>query len=178
MKTRPATSPDPQPDAPAPFDARGLRDAFGHFATGVAVVTACAPDGRRLGLTINSLSSLSLRPALLLWSIAASSRSHAAFTGQVRHFAVHVLGAHQHELCQRFHRVDGDRFEGVDTLENLHGVPLLPGCLARFECATEQVVAAGDHSIVIGRILDIAEQPGEPLLFHRGRFGQFRAGGR
>lgn len=86
----------PQPSVPeSQFDIRRLRDAFGHFATGVAIVTARGSAGQRLGMTINSLASLSLQPALLLWSISCSSRSHDQFTGHVHHFAIHVLGEHQ-----------------------------------------------------------------------------------
>lgn len=164
--------------APRPstdFDSRRLRDAFGHFATGVAIVTARAPDGEKLGITVNSLASLSLQPALLLWSIATSSRNHPLFAArQVRHFAVHVLGEDQQELCRRFSQRHGDRFMDVQASANGHGVPLLPGCLVRFECTTDRVLPGGDHSIVIGRIDRINEHPGEPLLFHRGRFGGFR----
>lgn len=174
MNTSPLSTPDASSPPPSPIDARRLRDAFGHFATGVAVVTARDADGRRLGLTVNSLASLSLEPALLLWSIAHSSRNHHAFSQQVGHFAVHVLGEHQRELCHRFHRRVDDRFEGLQLLDNPRGVPLLEDCLVRFECATEQVVPAGDHSIVIGQIQHIEERPGEPLLFHRGRFGHFQ----
>ncbi|TBV72423.1 flavin reductase family protein [Pseudoxanthomonas winnipegensis] len=166
------------PPAPAtqesPFDARRLRDAFGHFATGVAIVTARGSDGQRLGMTINSLASLSLQPALLLWSIACSSRSHDRFAGEVGHFAIHVLGEHQRALSRQFQQSAQERFAGLAVVDNAHGVPLLSGCLVRFECATDRIVPAGDHSIVIGRVQHIQEHPGEPLLFHRGRFGHFQ----
>ncbi len=164
----------PQPSVPeSQFDIRRLRDAFGHFATGVAIVTARGSAGQRLGMTINSLASLSLQPALLLWSISCSSRSHDQFTGHVHHFAIHVLGEHQQELSRQFHQSAQERFAGLEVVDDAHGVPLLSGCLVRFECATEQIVPAGDHSIVIGRVRHIQEHPGQPLLFHRGRFGRF-----
>lgn len=160
-------------DALPALDAPLLRRAFGHFATGVAVVTTRTGSGQRLGITINSLSSLSLEPALLLWSLRRHSRDHAAFTTDARHFAVHVLGLHQEDLCQRFQRRAPDRFAELQTGENGFGVPLLDGCLVRFECQLQQCVEAGDHSILIGRIHALEENPGEPLLFHRGQFGQF-----
>lgn len=173
MNGEPATSECLPDSAAAPADPMTLRRAFGHFATGVAVVTARADGGRRLGITINSLSSLSLEPALLLWSLRCSSRDHAAFTTQARHFAVHVLGLHQQELCQRFQHRDQDRFAGLQPGENAFGVPLLDDCLVRFECRLQHCLEAGDHSILIGRIQALEENPGEPLLFHRGRFGHF-----
>lgn len=173
MRPQAAVSLSPGPEQDITFDSRSLRDAFGHFATGVAIVTARGSGGERLGMTINSLASLSLQPALLLWSIACSSRSHSQFTDHIRHFAIHVLGEHQQPLCRQFHRNDQKRFAGLETRDNAQGVPLLSDCLARFECAVEQIVPAGDHSIIIGRVLGIQEYPGEPLLFHRGRFGRF-----
>lgn len=153
------------------LDARQLRTAFGHFATGVAVVTARAEDGRRIGMTINSLASVSLDPPLLLWSIGRTSRNYDAFT-RASHFAVHVLGEHQEDLAYSFFRTDADRFEGVETRDGRHGPPLLAGCLVRFECRLAQVIDAGDHGILLGRILDVDETPGSPLLFFRGRFGK------
>lgn len=175
MPSLPLEAATPARPAPPPSklpDAAGLREAFGQFATGVAVVTARTVHGRRLGMTINSLSSVSLEPAMLLWSLRRASRDHAEFTTQVERFAVHVLGERQTDLCERFMRRHPDRFEDLETVDSAYGVPLLDHCLARFECRLHQCVDAGDHSILIGGIEAVEQQPGEPLLFHCGRFAR------
>lgn len=157
-----ATDPPPPEQDPAE-----LRRAFGLFATGVAVVTARDPDGAPLGMTINSLVSLSLSPALLLWSLAKRSRNHSAFLS-ASHFAIHVLEEGQHALCRQFAGLPEDRLRGVALEYGITGVPLLSRYLARFECRTCLHHDGGDHSIVIGRILDVRRNPGRPLLFFQG----------
>ncbi len=151
---------------------RALRNAFGRFATGVTLVTAKGPAGP-MGITANSFASVSLDPALLLWSPAKASRRFAVFHDAPA-FAVHVLGAAQADLCRRFASV-GDDWAGLDFALNAAGVPLLPGCLARFECRTTARHDAGDHVIIIGLIerFDLAE--GAPLVFSAGRYGGFAA---
>ena len=115
---------------PGPDAARDFRDALGRFATGVTVVT-CEADGP-LGITANSFASVSLDPPLVLWSPARGSRRFDAFAG-ARHFAIHVLGAEQEALGAGFSS-SGEAFEGLELERNAEGVPLIAGCLARFEC--------------------------------------------
>jgi flavin reductase (DIM6/NTAB) family NADH-FMN oxidoreductase RutF len=151
-----------------------LRRVFGHFATGVTIVTArseCAP----VGMTANSFSSLSLDPPLMLWSLAKTSLNHAAFL-QARHFAIHVLDACQSTLSRQFASRNTDRFAGVKIIDGLNGVPLLTRFHALFECATEFHHDGGDHTIIVGRVLRFAEQPGKPLLFYRGTFTTVNVG--
>lgn len=149
---------------------RSLRNALGTFTTGVTVVTALAEAGP-IGMTVNSFASVSLDPPLVLWSPAKSSRRHAAFTGAA-HFAVHVLGVEEDALSVRFTR-GGGGFEGLDWQVNAEGVPVIAGTIARFECATASLHDAGDHTIVLGRVLRAAHREGEPLCFSRGTFGRF-----
>jgi flavin reductase (DIM6/NTAB) family NADH-FMN oxidoreductase RutF len=86
-------------------------------------------------------------------------------------FTVNVLGHGQRELVERFGSTDGARFEGLEWEPSEHGGPSLPGVLVRVHCAVEQVHVAGDHDVVIGRVLDIEDtEPGRPMLFYRGRF--------
>jgi flavin reductase (DIM6/NTAB) family NADH-FMN oxidoreductase RutF len=158
---------------PGPDAQRALRDAFGRFATGVTVVTVATAAGP-VGITANSFASVSLDPPLLLWAPARASRRFAAFH-DAEDFAVHVLGADQSELCRRF-AAAGDDWEGVGHRRSDRGVPLLPGALARFECATEARHPAGDHVVIIGRILRFSQRPGAPLLFAGGRYGGFAGG--
>ncbi|MTH65801.1 flavin reductase family protein [Paracoccus shanxieyensis] len=157
---------------PATAEARVLREALGRFATGVTVVTTQGETGP-LGMTANSFSSVSLEPPLVLWSPAKVSSRHAVFVGAA-HWSVHVLGSEQLETCLRFTR-GGQQFDGLEHGPNEEGVPVIPGVAARFDCATHAVHDAGDHSVMIGRVLRVTVAgPGDhPLVFAAGRFGQF-----
>lgn len=155
---------------PGPDRQRDLRDALGRFATGVTVVTTTTPDGP-VGITANSFASVSLDPPIVLWSIARHSKRFAAFA-ECRHFAVHVLGAEQLDLGRRFAR-SGEAFAGLDHALSDKGVPLIPGCLSRFECARMEGHDGGDHLIVVGRVTAAALREGEPLLFSGGGYGRF-----
>lgn len=160
----------PESFNPAEGDTRRLRDAFGAFATGVCVVTAPA-EGGPVGITANSFASLSLEPPLVLWSPARASRRFAAFCA-AEHFAIHVLAEDQFALARHFALKGRDfALEGVSA--NAEGVPLLPGCLARFECRQEAVHDGGDHALIIGRVLRVSHRAGVPLVFSAGRYGGF-----
>lgn len=150
---------------------RELRQAFGHYATGVTIITCQDASGSPVGMTANSFSSLSLDPPLVLWSLAKTSSNYAAFSA-ARHFAVHVLEAGQQELATRFATKDVDRFAGTTVAAGQGGAPLLPDFHARFECATHALQDGGDHTIIVGRVLDVQVREGAPLLFYRGKFAQ------
>ncbi|CAN7482192.1 flavin reductase family protein [Neorhizobium sp. LjRoot104] len=150
--------------------ARHYRNALGAFTTGVTVVTATTPDGP-IGMTVNSFASVSLDPPLVLWSPAKSSSRHAAFTA-AGHFAIHVLSADQDRLSARFTR-GGLGFEELCWNQNHEGVPVIPGTLARFECELSSMHDAGDHTLILGRVLRAAHREGDPLCFSRGTFGRF-----
>lgn len=160
-------------DTHAGFDPRDLRAALGSFATGVAIVTTCTEGGEWVGLTINSFSSVSLDPPLVLWSLDLKSPS-LSFFEKASHYAVNVLAADQEELSNRFASRIPDKFAGLDCVEGLAGVPLLPGCLAWFECALDVTYPAGDHLILIGHIdrfaHDKAKTPAESLIFQGGGY--------
>jgi flavin reductase (DIM6/NTAB) family NADH-FMN oxidoreductase RutF len=151
-----------------PHDARALRDAFGCFMTGVTVVTT-KQDGNPLGFTANSFSSVSLDPPLLLVSIANRSTNLAAFA-QGTGFAVNVLSEGQKDLSARFARPSEDRFADLFWKSGPAGNPLLPAVAAWFDCTLDQAVAAGDHTILIGRIqgFDASDAPG--LGYYRGAY--------
>jgi flavin reductase (DIM6/NTAB) family NADH-FMN oxidoreductase RutF len=155
---------------PDPAHQRAFRNALGAFTTGVTVVSAMTREGPT-GMTVNSFASVSLDPPLVLWSAARNSARHGVFTG-ADHYAIHVLGADQHQLSARFTR-GGLGFDGLDWEEGEEGVPIISGTLARFECRRYTLHDAGDHTIVIGRVLRAAQREGEPLCFSRGAFGRF-----
>lgn len=152
-------------------DARRLRNALGAFATGVTVVTTKGPDGKDVGRTANSFSSVSLSPPMVLWSLAKSSSSLAAFR-DVDHFAVHVLSADQADLSARFAGKDPDKFAGLHVDRGLGNVPLLRDCTARFECRTVHRYDGGDHIIFVAEVGRHDHEPVPPLIFHGGRYGR------
>lgn len=160
----------PRSFVPGPEKQREFRDALGRFATGVTVVTTMTGEGP-VGITANSFASVSLDPPIVLWSIARSSKRFAAFAG-CEHFVVHVLGEEQLDLGRRFAR-SGNAFGGLDHELNQQGVPLLAGCLSRFECTRMAAHDGGDHLIVVARVTGAALRDGEPLLFSGGGYGRF-----
>ena len=145
-------------------------DALGRFATGVAVVTAVAPDGSKLGLTISSFNSASLSPPLVLWSLMKTASSMPVFQ-QISHYAVNVLGAPQKELALQFSRRNVDRWAGVDYQLGASGAPVLAGAIATFECHNRSQYDEGDHVILVGEVKHCRYQTGiAPLLYHGGNF--------
>lgn len=118
-----------------PFDSHSFRTALGTFATGVTIVTTRDSEGRPVGVTANSFNSVSLNPPMVLWSLANTSRSRAAFSAS-RAWAVHVLSAAQEGLSARFATRSADKFNGLELEEGYEQVPLLTGCVARLQCKT------------------------------------------
>jgi flavin reductase (DIM6/NTAB) family NADH-FMN oxidoreductase RutF len=152
---------------PGPETRRDYRNALGRFGTGVTLVTAPGP----IGITANSFASVSLDPALVLWSVDCGSDRYADFC-KARYTAIHVLSAEQGELAMAFAR-KGSKFGDVPFTENDTGVPLLADCLARFECTLSAVHDGGDHKILVSRVTRATVGEGPPLLFVGGRFGSF-----
>ncbi|TVP72055.1 MAG: flavin reductase [Rhodobacteraceae bacterium] len=152
---------------------RDFRDALGRFATGVTVITTRTEAGP-MGITANSFAALSLDPALVMWAPGRFSRRFEAFA-QAEYFAIHVLAADQLPVAQHF-AAKGSDFDLPDLQQGLGGVPLLPGCLSRFECARHAVHPGGDHAIVVGRVLRVWSQAGAGLSFFGGTYGTIDAG--
>jgi flavin reductase (DIM6/NTAB) family NADH-FMN oxidoreductase RutF len=149
------------------FSERDLRDALGHFATGVTVVTTMTESGP-LGMTVNSFASVSLDPPLVLWSPARTSDRFPFFEA-ASYFAVHVLAANQQWLAERFAQ-EGDDFSGIALEVGLGQAPLIPDCAARLECRHAAHYDGGDHLIVCGEVLRLVQSEAAPLLYHRGRY--------
>lgn len=155
---------------PNPIDARGFRDALGKFATGIAVVTAQAPDGQLIGLTINSFTSVSLEPPLVLWCLADTSPNLEAFR-TCSHYVIHILAQDQEALSQHFATRQEDKFATIPWQPGLGGAPLLPDCCARFEVANSQQYPGGDHLILVGEVQSFsAEEAVNPLLYYSGNY--------
>lgn len=152
------------------LQSRTLRTLFGTWPTGVAIVTTRTHDGRPIGLTINSFTSLSLDPPLVLWSLGLHSSNLEAFR-DCPHFAIHVLEMRDAALARHFASSKvKDRFAGIETGETPEGVPVIAAALTTLVCAHEDSRIAGDHLLLIGRVVRAADRPGTPLVFHAGRF--------
>jgi flavin reductase (DIM6/NTAB) family NADH-FMN oxidoreductase RutF len=153
------------------FDARAFRNALGSFPTGVAIITAAGPDGRPVGLTCNSFSSVSLEPPLVSWGLRLASKSLDAFRAAPG-FAINILAEDQKELSARF--ASGavvDKFEGVAWTPGHRGVPVIAGCVATFECEKFGEHEAGDHMLFLGQVARFDHGRHEPsLVFYKGAY--------
>jgi flavin reductase (DIM6/NTAB) family NADH-FMN oxidoreductase RutF len=155
-----------------PLNAKALREVLSSFATGVTVVTTITADGQRLGTTASSFNSVSLDPPLVLFSIARTARSFAAWQ-QAKAFAVNILAEEQHDISTRFARPLMDKWSGVvPEAGPAAGLPLLPGVLAAMECVSYARYDGGDHVIMVGRVVSLQHrQPnGRPLVFFGSRY--------
>lgn len=158
--------------ASSEFTSRDLRTALGKFATGVTVVTTAGEDGP-VGVTVNSFSSVSLDPPLILWSLARTSSRLPVFE-QASHFAVHILTRQQEDLCRAFSR-DARAFDSLAMRQNQQNIPIIEDCLACFECARHAVHAGGDHLIFVGRVEAVSLTHTDPLIFFDSTFGAIEA---
>ena len=157
-------------DTAASFDTREFRRALGTFPTGVAVVTARAPSGAFVGLTINSFSSLSLEPPLVLWALNGASPSLGAFD-RAPYFAINILAEDQIDLSRRFATAGGNKFAHLDVRAGIEEVPLLAGCAAHLECRTQARHNGGDHVLFIGQVERFEyDARKRPLVFYAGRY--------
>jgi len=143
---------------------------LGMFATGVTIVTARTAQGSLVGLTANSFNSVSMSPPLVLWSLARTAGSMAAFSAG-SHYAINILSASQQDLARQFAAQGVDRFANVEFTHGTEGAPLIQGAVATFECFNRSQYQEGDHVIFVGEVERCAFQPGaSPLLYHGGKF--------
>jgi flavin reductase (DIM6/NTAB) family NADH-FMN oxidoreductase RutF len=154
------------------IDPRDFRNALGTYATGVAVITAMAADGKPYGLTCNSFAAVSLNPPLVLWSLGMYSQGLPIFQN-ASHFTVNVLGASQQALATQFARASADKFAGVNWAPGLGDAPILADSVANFQCRAANRYYGGDHVIFLGAVEAYAYNGREPLLFARGGYGRF-----
>ena len=168
------------------FDIKGLREALGCFPTGIAVMTATpaanaanstGQEMSHIGITVNSFTSVSLEPPLVLWCIDRRSRRYPHFA-QAPGFTVSILASGHREVSTRLARAGEHNLDGIALIPTELGPPALADSLAIFECARESVQDAGDHAILIGRVLRFARQDaaGAPLVYFRGRYGALAQG--
>ena len=155
-------------------DVTAFRQAMGSFPTGVTVVTMAPADGDMHGVTVNSFSSVSLDPMLVLVCLNETSRT-VGLIERAGAFGVNVLSAGQRDISSRFanrHRPAGSAmFDGIPLEPGVTGCPVLAGAAASFDCRLRQSYRAGDHLIVLGEVVALAHRPQlEPLVFHAGTY--------
>jgi flavin reductase (DIM6/NTAB) family NADH-FMN oxidoreductase RutF len=155
-----------------PIEPTLFRSVLGRFATGVTIMTAASTEGLRAGVTASSFNTLSLDPPLVLWSLALTAPSLTVFRAAAR-FVVNILAEDQVAIAMQFARPSDDKFRGVDTRLGLGGVPLICGAIAHLECVVERRVPGGDHELYIGEIVRVEADERQPLIFSKGKFGQF-----
>ena len=159
----------PRPLAP---DAATYRTVLGHFATGVVLVTAFDGD-EPVGMACNSFASVSLEPPLVLFCAAKSSTTWPRIQGSGK-WAANFLDDDGEEICRLFAQKGADRFARVAYTEGRSGAPIIEDALAFVDCETIAEHDAGDHVIVVGRVLELGyASESKPLLFYRGGYGRF-----
>jgi flavin reductase (DIM6/NTAB) family NADH-FMN oxidoreductase RutF len=145
-----------------------LRHTLGRFATGVAVVTTSSGGNQPSGLTINSFSSVSLDPPLILWSLSLNSARRDIFES-AEYFAINILAGDQLDLCQHFSSTIPDLFSDIAWQPSPNGQPILDGVVASLECRTWNLVEGGDHIIILGEVLAHHHNDKAPLIFAKGQ---------
>ena len=152
-----------------------FRKTCGRFATGIAIATVSGPDGTPYGLTVNSFTSVSAIPPLVLICIDYRSTLLPYFRASSS-YCVNVLADDQKDLSERFSDRIPDRFEGLVWTPGESGSPVLAGCLAAMECSVTQTVEAGDHAIFIAEVLRAKYRDGNPLLYFGSDYRLIRPG--
>lgn len=153
-------------------DPSTLRTVLGHFATGVAIVTAIDDDGP-VGMACNSFTSVSLDPPLVLFCAAKSSTTWPRIKA-AEAWAANILTEDGEDVSRVFAAPDVDRFAGVGWAPGASGAPVLDDALGYVDCRTDVLHDAGDHVIVVGRVVQLGYvTDGSPLLFYRGGYGRY-----
>lgn len=155
-----------------PINPNEFRSVLGRFTSGVTIIATRDASGTNHGMTVSAFSSLSLVPPLVLVCVGHAA-TIAGAVAAATHFGVSVLGEHQQAVAQRFAESHIDRFEGIATSLGTGGVPLIDGAIGWLACKVQARHEAGDHTIVVGEVLDAGTREGEPLLHYRGVYRRF-----
>jgi 3-hydroxy-9,10-secoandrosta-1,3,5(10)-triene-9,17-dione monooxygenase reductase component len=153
------------------IDSSSFRQVLGHFLTGVTIITSIDADtGEPIGLAASSFTSVSMDPPLVLFCAGKSSSTWPKISASGR-YCVNILG-HDHEHLSRQFSGKGDKFAGVKWHADASGAPVFEEALAWIDCVIHEEVDAGDHVVVIGRVLALGERGhGGPLAYYRGGYG-------
>ena len=154
---------------PPIIDKQLFRETLGQFATGVAVATTVDQGGGPVGVTVNSFTSVSLQPPMVLFCLDREASSLPFFVA-AGSFAINVLAADQFDLCQRFARLTGD-WDRVAHSRWETGAPIIADSLAAIDCTLAHLYDGGDHQILVGQVLQLGcPRAAEPLIYHSGTF--------
>lgn len=160
---------EPAPMAGARPDAAALRRVLGSFVTGVTVVTTRDAHGVPHGFTANSFTSVSLDPPLVLVCVGHAVEDLEVYR-ECRRFAVNILADSQQVISETFATEHPERFAGIRWRNGPCGSPILEGCVASLECTSGRRIEAGDHMILIGRVVACEHSDRRPLVFCRGSY--------
>lgn len=150
-----------------------FRRVLGNYPTGVCAITAISPDGAPVAMIVGTFSSVSLDPPLVGFFPDKRSTSWPQIE-RAGGFCVNVLGSDQQPVCRRLSASGTDKFAEVPFALSDNGAPILEGATAWIDCTLHDVTEAGDHFLVLGRVLAMATvREADPLLFFRGRYGSF-----
>ena len=152
------------------FNTHDFRHCMGRFATGVTVITTTIENNMPCGMTINSFTSLSLEPPLVLFNVDKNAYNHDNFAN-CTNFTVNILSEEQSDISQKFAQPSSLDWNNISYMENSNATPKLDGCISYIACNKEKVYAGGDHSIIIGHVteMDIASEK-NPLIYFKGKY--------
>jgi len=156
------------------MNTRELRDALGRFPTGVCLITVDDPHSGPLALTANSFASVSLEPPLVLWSIQNGSECFREYT-ECEHFGISVLNSSQEQLSNHYARRTHHRIESPGFAVDARGVPLLQEAVAWFSCRLHALHEGGDHTVIVGQVLEFSSTQANPLVFYQGGYDRVRS---
>lgn len=161
----------------SPLDPRSLRNAFGHYTTGVVVVSTTTPEGLKVGVTVNSFTSVSLDPPLVMFCLLNSANAYPIWE-KAQHFTMNILTAAQQGVSNAFARPSTNPWENVANGVGANGAPIVTGSATSLECERFAHYPGGDHLIIVGRVTSVHGGPEQapPLAFYRGRYGTYWGG--
>jgi flavin reductase (DIM6/NTAB) family NADH-FMN oxidoreductase RutF len=152
-----------------------FRQVLGAYPTGVCVISAIDANGKPVGMVVGTFTSVSLDPPLVGFLPDKKSSSWPLIEA-AGHFCVNVLASDQQEICRQIAAKGPEKFIGVDFEISGHGLPVIANAIAKVECSIHSITDAGDHYFVLGNVLGLEQtREGDPMLFHRGRYGGFVA---
>ena len=146
---------------------KNLRNVLSKFATGVTIVSTIDRDGKPVGMTVNSFTSVSLDPPLVLWNIGINQPSYEAFL-KSKGYSVSILSKDQKDICDLFSSPIENKFSNIDYSLSDNGFPIIQKSLAWFDCLNWNNYPGGDHQILVGEIKNFNADENDPLIFWNG----------
>ena len=175
LHVQPVALHDIYPDTMSPDNSKNFRNALGHFASGVAIVTAADGDKEQdpVGVTISSFNSVSLNPPLVLFSLDRSTNSLPVFE-KAEGYAINILEHSAEDLCMRFAQPLSDKWQNLEYGTGYADAPLLPQSIVQFECKPYAQYDGGDHIIFVAEVIRFRVDDGYPLVFYKGKFQELK----